>query len=561
MKLGPNRLLAALLGVQIGALVWGAHSIGVTVDEPAHVLSSCLYWKGQDNLLPRDMPPLIKIVGGWVPCAMNIPIPYDAPAWKARHEWEAAQVMMERIRPRQQIQRLFFLSRLPLLIFPVLTALLIFAWMRQLAGPWIALLAAALFAFEPTSLGHGSLFKNDHAATTGFLFFWYCTWRFWKAPSHTAALLVTLSVLLAVMAKLSMLILVLIAPAVLLARCVSSRGRYPATLAVIHGTGLMLFFYAGLLATSWFDIGFFSSRELFFRQLDSTIPNWAFRVSVIFEWIPAPRLYWEGVMSVLNSNSNGSPVYLLGSTGSTGSPFYFLVASAFKLPFTIQVLFFAGILTLFWDMSTQAAKRQTTIFLLVPPLLYASICSFVSLQLGIRLILPVFPFLAMVGAHSFVQTSVRFHIAGVLLLLRFSLQTIRYFPYGISFFNLWAGGPENGIHYLADSNIDWGQDLPSLNRWYRSSGVASFSLFYFGNDQPQRFFTESECKVLRPPWDPERMPSDVFQPSPGYYAVSVNMLPGHFFDERFRDYFRAFRGMKPLARAGHSILIYRVDQP
>lgn len=47
-------------------------------------------------------------------------------------------------------------------------------------------------------------------------------------------------------------------------------------------------------------------------------------------------------------------------------------------------------------------------------------------------------------------------------------------------------------------------------------------------------------------------------PSPGYYAVSATLLPGHFFAPEYRDYFRFFRDRRPFAKAGYSIFLYYV---
>lgn len=76
--------------------------------------------------VPQGMPQLIKFAAGW-----GAPIPLKS--------------------------RMFFLSRLPFIIF---------------SAP-VALYLAAAFAFEPTALAHGALFKNDLAATFAHLLFWF----------------------------------------------------------------------------------------------------------------------------------------------------------------------------------------------------------------------------------------------------------------------------------------------------------------------------------------------------------------------------------------------------
>src|SRR5207253_4281665 len=54
--------------------------------------------------------------------------------------------------------------------------------------------------------------------------------------------------------------------------------------------------------------------------------------------------------------------------------------------------------------------------------------------------------------------------AGVVLLGMQALTSLGSAPGYLSYFNGLAGGPEQGWKYLADSNIDWGQDLRALHR-------------------------------------------------------------------------------------------------
>jgi hypothetical protein len=131
-------------------------------------------------------------------------------------------------------------------------------------------------------------------------------------------------------------------------------------------------------------------------------------------------------------------------------------------------------------------------------------------------------------------------------------------PHPMSFFNVWSGGPGNGLKYLADSNIDWGQNLPALAEFVERNRIPRFRLFYFGNDNPFRFFDDRKMELLAPPWGPEQAGGVRFQPQPGYYAVSATLLPGYIFDPPFHDYFEAFRRMEPVGRAGYSIFVYKI---
>jgi hypothetical protein len=217
---GEKVCLTLLLAALAAALLYQAWQVGVTVDEPAHLLSAFLYWRGEDTLRPRDMPPLIKMAGGWAPTITGLPLPVDHPSWKERDEWTASLVMMERMKAGQ-IRKVFFLARMSLLIFPLLTALLLWRWGREFFGAWTGLLVALLFALEPTALAHGALFKNDLAGTFGYLAFWYAARKFWQQPNPTRAAPMGLALLAAVLAKLSMLPLVPVAPLLVLLRTAS----------------------------------------------------------------------------------------------------------------------------------------------------------------------------------------------------------------------------------------------------------------------------------------------------------------------------------------------------
>jgi hypothetical protein len=114
--------------------------------------------------------------------------------------------MMQRM-SAGQIQRLFFFSRLPLLVFPLLTTLLVWHWGRQLFGGWPGVLLALAMALEPTALGHGAVFKNDLAATFTHLLFWYRAWRLWKDSRWRNAAWLGAALLLALLAKMALLYL------------------------------------------------------------------------------------------------------------------------------------------------------------------------------------------------------------------------------------------------------------------------------------------------------------------------------------------------------------------
>ena len=125
----------------------------------------------------------------------------------------------------------------------------------------------------------------------------------------------------------------------------------------------------------------------------------------------------------------------------------------------------------------------------VAVLFLASIGS--SYNIGIRHLLPVYPFLALFAAGVFArlwnarrESSVRRAAAWAMaaLPLASALELARIHPHELSYFNALAGGPEHGRFLLNDSNVDWGLDLKRLAAELTLRGVADPTVAYFGAD-------------------------------------------------------------------------------
>jgi hypothetical protein len=549
--------LAFLLICQVGVLVSIAHRTGVTIDEPAHLLSAHLYWKGQDTLYPGDMPPAIKIVGGWVSHLFPLPVPYDKEAWKRQIEWDLALTMMQRMEA-PLLQDIFFYSRLPLIVFPLLTCLTLWLWARRLFSAQTAILLALMFCLSPTVLAHGALFKNDLAASFGFLFFWYRTWMFWKFPSRSNSAWMGAALLAAVLAKLSLLILVPLAPIVIVARHFGRGRRSWSTLAQ-HLILLALVPYAGAAAAWQFRMDVVTEQDIRKWQENKQIPGWIPAAAHVLHYIPTPTRLRNGTISLVESNSDGVGVYLLGKVYSEGHPLYFLVALATKAPspFLFLLVVATGLI------AVDLARRRTRLtdwFWIVPPLLYIVMASMSSLQLGIRLILP-----GMVGLFLWCGRPIelfwrrRATVALLMLLLAWRAgRTVYQYPHYIAYFNTLAGGSNAGINYLSDSNLDWGQDLPALAEYIEEHHVSKIHLAYFGMDNPHAYIPKERFDQLIPPWNEKSVEAQQLDPEPGYYAISATLLTGQLFAPAYRDYFAAFRESEPIGKAGYSIFIYEV---
>jgi hypothetical protein len=150
-------------------------------------------------------------------------------------------------------------------------------------------------------------------------------------------------------------------------------------------------------------------------------------------------------------------------------------------------------------------------------------------------------------------------------------------PHWLSYFNEATGGPLHGHRHLANSNLDWGQDLLYLQDWLTAHPEAEpIGLAYYGMFHPREIGISFQDV---PGWLAEHSPDGVVRepisdsrnigPKPGWYAVSVNFLVGHpFWDYSAsgnrgwfsQPYFTYFRQLQPAARNGYSLYVYHLTE-
>jgi hypothetical protein len=293
----------------------------------------------------------------------------------------------------------------------------------------------------------------------------------------------------------------------------------------------------------------FSSRAL------ASLAEWAGGLGKLP--VPLPRDYLLGIDAQRRMMEARHPVYLDGRWSETGFGDYFLKCLAYKLPHAAQGLLVCGLLFAVFpgrvdrDGGTQA-------LLALPPALVLAVASGPGMQLGVRYLLPAFPFLFLLAgqaarwfdrAHFPLRTAL---VAVLGLALPFSL---RQHPQHLAYFNELAGGPLGGREHLLDSNLDWGQDLGELRRYLDREQIDEIGLAYFGMVPPARAGIRYHIPTL--------------PPAPGWYAVSANFLQGRPHTIRYPDgtirsadigEFAWFHAFSPVARIGSSIDVFHLTE-
>ncbi|MEE9613779.1 MAG: hypothetical protein V3W31_02355, partial [Thermodesulfobacteriota bacterium] len=190
-------------------------------------------------------------------------------------------------------------------------------------------------------------------------------------------------------------------------------------------------------------------------------------------------------------------------------------------------------------------------FLLVPLALIAVLTLRSSLNIGLRHILPAYPFLIVLASSVITLRFGRPVIAKAAFAtfsVWYAVSTLSIFPSYLAYFNEFVG-PDRGYRYLVDSNLDWGQDLKRLKKYMDKNGVEEVYLSYFGTADPAYYGigcrelmgTLRACKYKR---------SGV----PRFLAVSATNLQAVYMPDKHT--FDWLKKREPAARIGYSIFVY-----
>lgn len=113
-----------------------------------------------------------------------------------------------------------------------------------------------------------------------------------------------------------------------------------------------------------------------------------------------------------------------------------------------------------------------------------------KVQIGVRFVFAI-AVLATVGAagaygmwHAAASRARRTLGLGVVsaLVAVSAAEAVGVWPNGLCYTSPLFGGTANGDDELDDSNYDWGQGLPALQKWAQRHSDAPLHLYYFGTD-------------------------------------------------------------------------------
>lgn len=575
----PRCAALLILGVLPALALTSMARKSATVDETAHLPAGYATLVTGDFRLNPEHPPLWKAVAA-TPLLLVDPVFLRVGSgWEDGDAWDFGRSFLQ---IWNRGERLLFLGRLPGVLLAMAFAWGLFAWSRSLFGPRGGLLTLALFVFDPNVLAHCRLVTTDVPFSAAFAVSLWSAARLFErvTPGRVAAL--AASVAAAALIKFTALLLVPIL-AVLAATRVFLGGPWKAqaktervfasasrkaALALGLAAIVAVFTYSAVWAGYGFRFSAVPEGETAPASWGDLPSDGAANATLasLHRARALPEACLRGASVILNAHRTQAPAfYLLGERSAEGWPHYFLVAFLAKTP--LPVLLLIGLAVIRGRGPRPPPWVQEACWL-VPVVIYAAATSVFSLNIGHRHLLPLYPLLyvglgrmAVLPRGPRRRTS-RAILAGLVALL--AVTTFLRHPDYLSFFNRLVGGPQGGHHVLADSNLDWGQDLPGLREAIEERGLSEVSLAYFGTANPIAALEGTRVRNL--------FGRNGQSLRPGTYAISANFLLGLYLppgsDDAYTPFLSALdegplvlgsRRIEHVGHVGHSIHLFRVS--
>ena len=611
MDISHKFTVALILLVSLFLMVNVSLQEAGTQDELAHIPSGYSYVKYFDYRLNPEHPPLIKILAGIPLLFLDLNFPDDSLSWvdATNAQWDIGGEFLYNSGndPDQIIQW----ARIGPMFLTLILILFVYIWSKELMGPKWALLPTALTAFTPNFLAHGHYVTTDVGAALGTFVAMYYFVKYLDHQSRKHLIWAGLAFGVAMLMKFSTVLLV---PLFLLlifiywlveiarTRKTIETGKFiyflklgfkhlgKVLLVFIIGSLLLYPFYflttinyppAKQLSDTTFILGTFAGGPPQVGEpcYSKDVNRCAAELDLWMADKPLIRPvghYFLGILMVVQRSAGGNTAYFFGEVSNLGNKLYFPAAYALKEPLPVLILVGFGLLLGCYRMAKTILTRKRHRFvhyfgthiaeftMLTFTLIYAAWSISSPLNIGVRHLMPIMPFMYILGTESvkrWVQgNGIRksFKVGFVsLLTLWFLADVALAYPYYLSYYNEFVG-TKNGWQYITDSNYDWGQDLKRLETYVETNNIDKIAVDYFGAGNPQYYM-----QGIAENWNSAK--GNPLESNIEWLAVSVNQLQGAV-SPNTGTFYRApedeYQWLKnphdPYAVAGTSIFIYKL---
>ncbi len=610
-KLQTYLIVTGLLATMFCLCIGSMWKDSATYDEIPHIAGGYSYLTQQDYRINPEHPPLIKDLEALPLLFLSPKFPIESSDWKnsVNKQWEiGGKILYE---GGADVNKILFWGRFPIVLLALLLGFYIFKWVSEIYGSCAGLISLTLYTLSPIMISHSRFITIDMGITALSFIALYYLWKMLENPNWKTFLVATLTFTLTQLGKFTGLVLgpVFIAVVVLkilkkdkssviLNTSEGSRGNHnKIPLApfskggnpfggILRKLRMTRAKYIALLL-SLFIVSFILIGAVYqwhiakmpieaqHTLIDDSIGD-KFGLRDTFHKMtdmPVLRPYAQyalGVSMVFVHAAVGHSTYFMGENGKHWWN-YFFVGYGIKELIAWQILLYISILFFSWKMVRFCCHPDTFFeyfrhyitqnyiyigaFIFV--LIYLLLGAIAQLQLGIRYILPIFPFLYFFSGVQIAellqtikkqsQNYYKIAVGVCIVLLTWGAgATVYTFPSYLSYYNEFIGGSKNGYKYMVDSNTDWGQDLRRLAEFVEENNIDHIKVNYFGGGRPE-YYLGDKYEAF---WASK-------QPRKGWIAISASWI-GWQKNNPAPDNYEWLANYKPVEFIGNSIFVYHI---
>ncbi len=537
-------------------------------DEEDHIFAGYMMWKHADFGRNPEHPPLVKLLATIPLLRLPLTIPQSQDQFFKRDAFITGREFLF----NNNADQILFRTRMAASLLSLLMMVLVFLAAREMFGTAAGFIALGLLVFDPTVVAHGAYVTTDMGLSCFMFGSIYAFYRYVKAPSPRRLMGAGLVTGLALASKHSA---ILVFPMlVLLAIYEAVRRRSPSEEIVPAAKGKRALRLAGALVllslisvgVLWSFYGFRYQARPAGLQLNPPLADYVKGLSrprdvkilnFVSHFRLLPESYIYGLADV-RLTADFYATYVLGKDYPKGQWFYFPVAFAVKSSLTFLIMF---VLTGWVIASGRLRAWREILFLTVPPIVYFAVAMGSGMNIGVRHILPVYIFLAVLlaGAAAKLIAANRRWLYVVLALLVFqAVSVVRTYPAYVAYANELFGGPSQSYRYLSDSNVDWGQQLKSTKRYLDQNGIKDCWFVYFAAGVVDTDYYGIPCKPLPTAdslWleNPPQAPPAI----DGVVLISAGDLSGFEFGAGSLNPYEQFKQLQPIAVIDYGVFVFK----
>jgi hypothetical protein len=548
-------------------LVSQAARKSLTNDELVHIPSAHRHLIAGDFRLNPEHPPLAKL---WA--ALPLPfvhLRYTEP--QPRTNQDFLRFTLEYSSEFWQLNdqswwAITFWARAAMIVVTLGLGGLIFIYARTFFSLRAAVIAVAIFSLEPTMLAHGWIVHTDVPAAFAYLLFFFGLQKYLMQPTFRRAIWFGVAAGIALVTKFSLAIVAPVFLLVLIYGALRARALEPSKLKRLAQMG-----FATITSFVLVNAAYFFQHPPLAPQDSNWISIYGgsplaaqktINLLNVFSKV-VPTYYLFGIYTVYVHNRLGHPSSLLGSYGLYGWWSYFPVTFALKTSIPFLVLSVAAIVWAAW--ATLSRRELIWLPSLLAIALFLGMSIFSHINIGIRHIIPIFPFLFLLAGAFLDRVLKTRHVRVVMIIVAVLFgwmiwdAGVGYRNY-ISFTNSLTFGRQNW-EVLSDSNVEWGEEIGDLAEYLHQQG------------EP-RIMAAMAAAGMTPRLEGLEIagyaPRDLQLSRTRYVAIGASYLNGstvgadltdengvRLTEEQRVNYFSKYRTLKPERVFGNSIYLYR----